>query len=233
MANRIQTPPPKTELRFDAGVTLVGGGALDAAAFAAAVAVAPVVVAADGGADALAALGARPEAIIGDLDSLKDAAAWRARGIGVHGIAEQESTDLEKCLYATEAPFYIGVGFTGRRFDHTLAALHAVMRQRAKRVLILGEEEVVFLAPPALRLSLAPGARVSFFPLAPMRGLASAGLRWPIDGLDFAIGARIGTSNEAASADVEAAFDRPGMAVLLERRWLGAALAALGCAASG
>ena len=215
-------------LRFSEGVTLVGGGALSRETFNAARALAPVVVAADGGADRLAAWGADPAAVIGDMDSVADLDAWRARGdVTVLRLPEQDTTDFEKCLYSVEAPFYLGAGFTGRRLDHTLAALHALLRWRDKRVALIGEEDVAFLCPCDWRATLAPGAIVSFFPLIPVRGLASAGLRWPVAGLDFAPGARVGTLNAASAAQVSARFDRPGMVALLERRFLGAALESL------
>ncbi len=214
-----------TALRFAAGVTLVGGGALDRETFEQARALAPHVVAADGGANALSLWGEGAEAVIGDMDSVEDLPRWRETSRVVH-IAEQDTTDLEKCLYSVEAPLFVGVGFTGRRFDHTLAALHALLRRRDRRVVLIGAEDVIFLCPPRWRARLAPGARVSFFPLAPVSGLASAGLRWPVDGLDFAAGARIGTSNEAEEAEVSASFSDWGMACMLERRWLAEAAAA-------
>jgi thiamine pyrophosphokinase len=214
-------------LSFAEGATLVGGGALDRADLDAARARAPTVVAADGGANRLRAWGLGADAVIGDMDSVEDLAGWEASGATVLRIAEQETTDLEKCLYAVAAPVYLGVGFLGRRFDHTLAALHALLRFADKRIALIGEEDVVFLAPARWRAALAPGARVSFFPLRPVRGLASEGLRWPVNGLAFAPGERIGSSNIAESGEVAARFDRPGMAAMVERRFLDAALDSL------
>lgn len=205
----------------------MGGGALDRETLALAKARAPVVVAADGGANWLSAWGEPAAAVIGDMDSVEDADGWRARGAHVARIAEQETTDLEKCLYATEAPFYLGVGLMGRRFDHTLGALHALMRRPEKRIVLIGEEDVVFLAPPVWRARLEAGARVSFFPLRPVTGLTSEGLVWPIDAIDFAPGVRIGTSNAAAAETVAARFDDFGMAATVERRFLDAVLDSL------
>ncbi len=197
------------------------------ASFDAARALCGHVVAADGGANILRAWGVTPDAVIGDMDSVADAEGLSRAGARLLRIAEQDTTDLEKCLYATDAPFYVGVGFTGLRFDHTLAALHALMRRPAKRAVLLGPLDAVFMAPPRWRAALEPGARVSFFPLAPLRGLGSAGLEWPLAGLDFAPGLRIGTSNRATAADVSADFDGPGMAAILEARFLDAALTSL------
>jgi len=214
--------------RFGRGVTLIGGGAPERAAFDLAVTRAPHVVAADGGANALRDWGIDPEAIIGDMDSVRELEDWRARpGVSVAHVAEQDSTDLEKCLAATEAPFFLGVGLMGRRFDHSLAALHALLRWPERRVVLLSEEDAVFMAPEHWQADLAPGARVSFFPLLPVRGLGSSGLRWPIEGLDFAPGQRIGTSNAASAARVSARFAGPGMVAMVEPRFLDAVLDSL------
>jgi len=217
-------------LRFDTAVTLVGGGALDHAAVEAALRHAPALVAADGGADRLAEMRLEPRAVIGDMDSVADPERWRAGpGHFVH-LAEQDSTDFEKCLYATEAPFYLAVGFTGRRVDHTLAVFHALLSYPAKRVVILGEDEVSALVPAgrALRVSVTPGARVSVYPLLPVTAVRSRGLAWPIDGLALAPGSRIGTSNRASQPVIEMEFDGPGALVMLETAALGALVGAVG-----
>ncbi len=179
----------------EGGVTLLGGGAVASADVAAALALAPCLVAADGGGDHALALGLMPRAVIGDMDSLSATAAQMLAG-RIHRIAEQDSTDFGKCLRLVRADFYLGLGFTGLRLDHTLSALNEVAARPAKRVLLLAEEEVIFRAPTRLTLNLTPGERLSLYPMGPARG-RSVGLRWPIDGIDFAPGGRIGTSNEA------------------------------------
>ena len=209
-------------LRFDRPVTLVGGGALDGAMLAEARALAPGLVAADGAADWLLGQGIRPDAVIGDMDSIRSPDRMPEATRVVH-LAEQDSTDFEKCLYATEAPFYLAVGFTGRRVDHMLAVFNAMLRLADKRVVLLGEEEVMALAPPGrvLALCTGAGARVSIFPLAEVTGIRSVGLEWPVAGLTMAPGGRIGTSNRAALDRIEIGFDRPGALVMLERPALG------------
>ncbi|MEM6906584.1 MAG: thiamine pyrophosphokinase, partial [Pseudomonadota bacterium] len=153
-------------LKFAAPVTLAGGGALEPSMLEEARLHAPHLVAADGAADRLMGFRLTPEAVIGDLDSLKDQAALPATTRVIH-LAEQESTDFEKCLYATEAPFYLAAGFNGRRVDHMLAVFHGMLRYPEKTVILIGEAEVMALVPPGrpLRLGLWPGALVSLFPL--------------------------------------------------------------------
>lgn len=217
-------------LRFARPVTLVGGGVLARRPLDIALSIAPDLVAADGAADVVADYGLRPAAIVGDMDSLDDPSAWTASGVPTIEIEEQDSTDFEKCLAAIEAPFFLGVGFTGRRMDHTLAVFHAMLARSDKPVVLIGEEDVITLIPPRRRLELAlrPGALVSLFPLCPVTGQVSEGLRWPIDGLSFRTGAQIGTSNEAVSRDIALAVDAAGLLIMLEPEFLTSLLHGLG-----
>ncbi|MFN3642063.1 MAG: thiamine diphosphokinase [Gemmobacter sp.] len=209
----------------DEGITLVGGGPVSAVLLQSARREAPRIVAADAGADRLLRLGAMPEAVIGDLDSVSPRARAALAG-RLHLIAEQETTDFDKALRSVAAPFVIGLGFAGARQDHGLAVLNTLARHPDRRCLILGARDVTFLAPPDLTLRLSRGMRLSLFPLGPVRG-ESRGLVWPIGGIDFAPDGRIGTSNAVAEGPVRLAFDAPRMLVILPRRALGPALDAL------
>lgn len=207
------------------GITLVGGGPLTRAALERSLAVAPRLVAADGGADRLLRRGLRPEAVIGDLDSIS-AATRAALGAAVHHIPEQDTTDFDKALRSIAAPFVVGLGFSGARLDHGLAALNTLARHPARRCLILGQGDVTFLAPPKITLDLPLGSRLSLFPMRPVTG-RSVGLRWPIDGLAFAPDARIGTSNAVSARRVTLEFDGSGMLIILPQQRLTTVLDAL------
>lgn len=211
-------------LTTSGGVTLVGGGAVHQRDWAEALPLAPVVVAADRGADAALAEGHLPAAVIGDFDSISLAARAAIPAERLHRITEQDSTDFQKCLMRIEARFVIAVGFAGPRLDHALAALTVMARVPGPPVLLLGEADVTFLAPPHLSLPLAAGTRVSLWPMGPARG-TSTGLRWPIDGIAFAPAGRVGTSNKA-TGPVTLALDG-AMLVVLPRALLRTALQAL------
>lgn len=204
-------------LRAEAPVTLVGGGAKER--LAAALALAPVVVAADGGGNSALPPGFEFRAVIGDMDSLRDPAALRARGVSLHEVTEQISTDLEKCLYSIEAPLILGVGFLGGRLDHQLAAMNALVKHPA-RVVLIGRDDICFLCPPDFALEMAAGERVSLFPMGPVTGALGEGLRWPISGLRFAPDGRIGTSNAALGGPLRLGFDAPKMLVILPAAYL-------------
>ena len=211
-------------LRSTQPVTLIGGAAIRPEDLGDALAVAPTLVAADSGADAALDAGLEPVLVVGDMDSIRS--KTRARlGERIHEIAEQDSTDFDKVLRSVEAPLMIGVGFLGARLDHELAAM-AVLARSSRRCVLIGPHDVVFAAPPAVTLDLAPGTRVSLFPLRRVTG-RSEGLRWPIDGIDFAPDGPIGTSNQATGR-VRMWFDGPGMLVVLPRPCLDAVVGALG-----
>ena len=208
------------------GVTLVGGGELIPAFVTFALTIAPCLVAADGGADAVLALGLVPEAVIGDLDSLSDAARQVLAPAVLHYLTEQDTTDFDKCLRNIDAPFILALGFTGARIDHALAAFHALVRHADRRCLILGPADLCFVAPASLHLLLPVGTRFSLFPMAPVAA-TSQGLRWPLQGLAFAPDRQIGTSNETSAAEVHLTVDAPAMLVILPRDCLTAVIAAV------
>lgn len=218
----------EAKLKFTAPVTLVGGGALDRAMLADARTLGRHLVAADGAADRLMELGQPPDAVVGDMDSIRCRAALPP-GCRIIELAEQATTDFEKCLYSVDAPLYLGAGFTGRRVDHSLAVFHAMLRYPEKAVILIGQEEIIALAPARQTLSIAvgTGARVSFFPLLPVTGAASGGLKWQIDGLPMEAGSQIGTSNQSTAETIRFAFDGPGALIMLPRPALAALAEAL------
>lgn len=211
----------------EAAVTLLGAGPVPDGALAAALALAPVAIAADGGANLALPKGVSLRAVIGDMDSVADPESLRARGVTLLEIAEQDSTDLEKCLRSIAAPFFVGLGFLGGRADHALAAFNALVVAPEAKVALLGAQDVCFLCPETLALDLPAGTRVSFFPMGPACGLLSEGLRWPVSGLDFAPYGRIGVSNAALGGRLRAGFDRRSVIAILPAAHLRDAVGAL------
>jgi len=183
-------------------------------------------VAADGGADSALALGRRPSAVIGDLDSLSDRARRELPSETLIHVPEQESTDFQKALSRIAAPGVVALGLTGGRSDHELAAWHVLLAEPVPRCVVVAAEDLVFLCPAELHLDLPVGTRVSLFPMAPVTG-RSEGLTWPIDGIGFAPGKRIGTSNETCRARLHLTMDTAAMLVILPKAHLGAVCSAL------
>ena len=211
----------------DSKVTIVGAGPLTPEMLDRALSFAPYLIAADGGANHLRDRGLLPQRIIGDIDSLTNIEFWRDNGTEITHISEQESTDFEKSLREIEAGLYVGVGFLGGRIDHELAALHCLVANPDKRIILLGSHDVAFLMRGESGVEVPAGSRVSFFPMRDCQGVASSGLRWPIDALSFGPGTRIGTSNETTMKRFSAAFDHPVMITILPAEYLSSVVAAL------
>ncbi|CUH40301.1 thiamine pyrophosphokinase [Jannaschia seosinensis] len=190
--------------------TIVGGAPVSSRVLSEALTLAPRLIAVDSGADTCLAAGHVPEAVVGDLDSISQAAriAFADR---LHPIPEQDSTDFAKALRTFPAPLTLAVGFIGARSDHFLACLSALARI-GERCVLLSETDCVTLCPRAIALDLAAGTRVSLWPLAPVRG-TSAGLFWPIDGLELSPTGRVGTSN-VATGPVRLTLDGPTALIL-------------------
>ena len=197
-------------------VAIVGGGPVSAKSLKLARERCPIVVAADSGADRLVRLETKPDAIIGDMDSITGADIW-AKELGHRFIRldEQDTTDFEKCLYSIEAPFFLCLGFMGGRLDHTISALNTVLRYPEKKLLFLDDHDVVkVLANEAsIHLRMPVGSRVSIMPLKQIRCLSSRGLRWPVDNKRLSVGGHLSVSNEIEREGAAVFFDGTGAVI--------------------
>ncbi len=192
---------------------------------------APHLVAADSGADRCLTLGANPEAVIGDMDSVRPETRAKISADRWHRVAEQDSTDFDKALRLTASPFVLALGFLGARVDHELAVLNVLTQRWDRRCVLIGAKDVIFAAPRFLHIDMRAGDRFSLFPMQPING-RSRGLEWPIDDIPLAPWQRTSTSNRVTDGPVDLDFDQPGTLVIVARHRLPQALAALGCGAA-
>ena len=207
---------------FDGPLAIVGGGAVDKRLLVELAERGVALVGADGGGDVIGDAGLVPYAIIGDLDSLVDRTAWERRTRVIH-IPEQTTTDFQKALYSTQAPVTLALGMTGKRLDHTLAALSAVLQYApTRRLLVIDEVDVALAVVGSIAFVADTAERVSIHPLLPISFVRSTGLLYPMDGLTLQPGGLIGTSNEGTGGRVEIvpAGDTPWLLILRkERLW--------------
>ena len=153
-------------------------------------------------------------AVIGDLNSVRDAEAMRARGVPVHGIADQNSRSGKVSFGGLGAAAPRPRVYRGAT-DHHLAAMNALVRHRGAPLVLLDAVDLCFHARGSVTLDLEPGCRVSLFPMAPVRVRAARGLRWSPEGLEFRPDGRIGTSNEALGGPMALEAEGPGLLVIL------------------
>ncbi|MCX7559211.1 thiamine diphosphokinase [Sulfitobacter sp. F26204] len=207
-------------------ITLVGGGEATPQDLQKALTLAPVCVAADGGARLALRAGVTPTAVIGDFDSVLEDDLARIPAERRHHISEQDSTDFEKALTRIHAPVVLGVGFLGNRSDHHLAALHVIAAHPDRPCILIGREELICLAPREISLPTRKGDVVSLFPMGQVEG-QSTGLAWPINGLQFDPMSKIGTSNHALGP-MTLRMESAAMLLILPRRLMPQLVSALG-----
>ncbi len=182
-------------------VVLVGGADLGPEDFNIVQTEMTTFVGVDGGADHLLGRGITPVAVIGDFDSLSDAAR-AAFGPVLHHIPEQATVDFEKAVSNIDAPLIYAVGFAGGRLDHTLAVLHVMGRYKDRSILLVSADDVSMIVPDTgLTLSLEVGTRISLMPLTGST-VQATGLRWDVDGQGMEPLGFTSPSNEVAAPTV-------------------------------
>lgn len=140
------------------------------------------VIAADGAANKLIAIGVRPEIVIGDLDSFDKSLA-----LPTLEIKDQDTTDFEKCLdYAKKhklMPTLI-CGAGGGKLDHIFHNIGIILQNNCMFYAppIIG---LSLTAPSTLDLSLKTNTKISIFGIKSI--VSSSGLKWELkdNKLDF------------------------------------------------
>ena len=156
------------------------------------------VIAVDGGLRHVLKAGLTPTAVIGDMDSAELSDLQTAGGnVAILKSEEQDTTDFEKALLALEAPLCLAYGFLGLRIDHMLACLSVLARYTDRhKVILVGADDVVYVTKGPFLMHLASEARLSLWPITPVKFAASSGLAWPVDGLTLAPDGQVATSNQ-------------------------------------
>lgn len=180
------------------------------------------VLAADGGANHLARLGVRPDAVVGDLDSIRPGVrAW----VGEERLVQrpdQNFTDLAKTLrYAVEelgAGAFTVLAATGGRLDHALENLALLGRLAGQAEVELVDEvaRIVAVQGPAT-LSTTPGQTVSLVPLGRCERVTTAGLRWALAAEPLDLLRRTGVSNVAEGNEIRLVVEGGTLLVFLHR----------------
>jgi thiamine pyrophosphokinase len=204
---------------------LVANGPIDwTEASAAVAAAAKPLLAADGGANHLGRIGLRPDAVIGDLDSISPGIRkFIGEGRMIHR-PDQDRTDLYKALgYAFDE---LGLerltvfGATGGRLDHAVGNL-GLLAKRAlgDRLVFVAADHRVMAVAGELALDAEPGETWSFFTFDPAVRVTLEGLKWPVSDAALDLAGRPSISNEAASDEVR--IRSTGGAVVVMRQFGG------------
>ena len=144
------------------------------------------VLAADGGADRALSCGVRPDAVIGDMDSVSKTAKRQLADVCWLPVDRQDNTDLEKALdYLIQhgCKRCTLCGFFGGSFDFSLGNFMSLTPFAAKLELVVRGPGWQ-LRPVINRLVLpcSPQKCVSLLTLQTCRNVRTTGLKYPING---------------------------------------------------
>lgn len=190
-----------------------------------------LVVAADGGALKAETLGLRPDAVVGDADSLSPDDLERLRGEGIEVIVHPTSKDRSDTELALREAIKRGatrvviIGATGGlRLDHTLANLLLLALPEFADVdisLIDGASTLRVIGAKGegeLMLSGSPGDYVSLLPISDnVSGVTTDGLRYPLSDDTLWLGQTRGLSNELVRSAASVSTRSGRLAVLHTR----------------
>lgn len=177
-----------------------------------------LLIAADGGAHHIRALGRTPDIVVGDLDSIDPAELneLRTQNVAIEQYPrEKDETDLELAIdraLREGADEICLVGVAGGRLDQALANM-LILAQREWPVpltLIDGDQRAALLRGPGrMLLHGSVGDTVSAIPLsAEVTGITYRGLRYPLADATIALGSTRGVSNEMAAEEAEVVIER-------------------------
>jgi thiamine pyrophosphokinase len=185
---------------------IANGEAPGAALLRKLVAVADQVVCADGGANTARALGIRPDAIVGDFDSITGATRVHFRDVTTHEDQDEYSTDLEKSVrwaIAHECRDITIIGALGRRLDHTVGNLGVLPKFHAEaRIRVVDDPGEMSYVGREVRFEAPVGDIVSLVPLNRCSGITTTGLKYALENDTLELGTRDGTSNVVIASPV-------------------------------
>ncbi len=198
----------------------------DAQKAAALVKTGDVIVCANGGTMHALGLGLKPHLIIGDLDSLQGQtkALTQAAGVPVQRHPhDKNETDLELALqYAIDQgpTAVVIVGALGKRLDQTLGNIALLSSPALASVDIRlddGLEEAYFCRGRST-VEGRPGDLVSLIPWgAPVAGVTTEGLKWPLRAETLYPEKTRGISNELLQATAQVSINS-GLLLIIHRR---------------
>lgn len=180
------------------------------------------VVACDGALDACIAHGIHVTEVIGDMDSVSEAAlkAHIADGGDVRQIQAQESNDLEKALRMLEErkeTTCTVIGATGGDAQHEWANLMACGASGLDITCESSAHTYRFLSPGGpYSIELKEGSGFSIFALQEAESVSLHGARYPLEGECLRMGSR-GLHNVAESSHLSLSFTSGRLMLLLPR----------------
>ncbi|PKN71831.1 MAG: thiamine diphosphokinase [Candidatus Cloacimonetes bacterium HGW-Cloacimonetes-3] len=169
------------------------------------------IIAVDNGLQRIHELGLTPTIIIGDMDSVKPALLKQYSCVPMHKHpAEKKETDTELALlWCIQQGVYSEIIICNDmqgRFDHALAIVQNLMLMYGEEAIVRVEtdNQVIFLLEETNSFDFVKGHILSIIPLSEtVEFSSSAGLKYPLDGLQLLPHQSRGISNEFTADKAE------------------------------
>tara|TARA_B100000902_G_scaffold372174_2_gene398930 strand:+ start:148 stop:810 length:663 start_codon:yes stop_codon:yes gene_type:complete len=182
----------------------------------------PMLICADGGLRTVLKYGIEPDVVIGDLDSVEISDLDRIPTEKIFKVdADNTSTDLQKAIkHAIRLDFEFAtlLGFTGGRSDHVLWNL-GLLRTFGEviNLRMLDDHGETRLVKGTTTFRAKMGQKVSLTPIdAPVTGIVTRGLRFPLCNESLELGVRDGISNEVVQNPVEITVKHGSLLVFVQ-----------------
>ena len=180
-----------------------------------------MIIAADGGYDALASRGYTPDLLIGDLDSIRSELPEGIKTL--RHPKEKDETDMF-LAYSEGARLgyteFVMLGATGGRLDHTYANLSLLLyaKERGHNVTTMDEHGIILcLKNESLALAGNPGATFSVFAIgADAHGVSIKGAKYEAECVDLSPSFPLGISNEFIDSYAQISVSDGALLVIAE-----------------
>lgn len=184
------------------------------------------IIACDGGVKHCRAMMIMPNIMVGDFDSANKEDAEFFENLGVlkeKFPVKKNETDMEiainMAIDKNSTEIYI-VGGLGRRFDHSLANVHILLRpvRLGIRTCLLDENNIITLVEDSIDIVGEKGQTVSLIPLTTeVKGITTKNLEYALTNATMEIGHSLGVSN-VMNGDVATISVGEGVLILIMSR---------------
>ncbi len=184
------------------------------------------IIACDGGVKHCRAMMIMPNIMVGDFDSANKEDAEFFENLGVlkeKFPVKKNETDMEIAINIAidknSTEIYI-VGGLGRRFDHSLANVHILLRpvRLGIRTCLLDEHNIITLVEDSIDIVGEKGQTVSLIPLTTeVKGITTKNLEYALTNATMEIGNSLGVSN-VMNGDVATISVGEGVLILIMSR---------------
>ncbi|MGB9665065.1 MAG: thiamine diphosphokinase [Ignavibacteria bacterium] len=178
------------------------------------------LITADGGTNSVYNIGEVPKFIIGDLDSARQEILefYRKKNVKIIKLSRQDDTDLEKALKLCKKLRYeriLVIGFSGKRFDHTLSNISNVLKfVQYFQIIMVENNSTLYFVTGKVNFKSENGELISILCFDSKVRITTTNLKYPLKNENLMFGQRESTSNVAISENFSL-FVKNGFAILI------------------